>query len=94
VPLRTGGTSGLSSVRHARAATGSIAGGATATVPVSFSGFADTNYTASAEVEDSNGELQVRGITARTASSVTVRVANLNTLTARTGTVHLIAIHD
>jgi hypothetical protein len=93
VPLR-GGTPGLSSVRHARASTGSIAGGATGDVTISFSGFADTNYTALGQVEETNGELQVRGITARTASSMTVRVANRNTLMARTGTVHVLAIHD
>jgi hypothetical protein len=94
VPLRGGAVSGLSSVRHARESTGSIAGGATGTVTISFSGFADTSYTVAAEVEESNGDLQVRGVTARTSSSVTVRVANLNTLTSRTGTVHVLAIHD
>lgn len=56
--------------------------------------FADLNYTAAAVVQEANGELTARAITARTEDSVTVLVANLNTLTARTGTLHVIAIHD
>jgi hypothetical protein len=83
-----------SDVRSARASTGSIAGGAAATVTVSFGEFADLDYTAAVTVEDGNGDLQVRSITARTTSSVSVRVANLNTLIARTGTVHVLATHD
>jgi hypothetical protein len=94
VPLRTGGASGLGGVRHARATTGSVAGGAAVTVTVSFATFADLAYTAAVAVEDGSGDLQVRSITARTASSVSVRVANLNTLSARTGTVHVLATHD
>jgi hypothetical protein len=84
----------LSSSRAGRASTSSIAGGAAVTVTVSFATFADLDYTAAVTVEDGNGDLQVRSITARTASSVSVRVANLNTLIARTGTVHVLATHD
>jgi hypothetical protein len=92
VPLRGAGTSGL--IRHARTATGSIAGGGTGTVTISFSSFADANYTATLVVEEPNGELTARAVTARTSNSVTVLMANLNALTAREGTVHLFAIHD
>jgi hypothetical protein len=83
-----------SAMRHVRITTGSIAGGATASVTVSFGEFPDLDYTVVAVVEESNGDLQVRSITARTASSVTVLIANRNTLTARTGTVHVLATHD
>jgi hypothetical protein len=84
----------LSPRRAARSSTGSIAGGAAATVTVSFGEFADLDYTVAVAVEEGNGDLQVRSVTARTTSSVSARVANLNTLTSRTGTVHVLAIHD
>jgi hypothetical protein len=94
VPRIRGGQSAGRATRSARVSTGSIGGGAAATVTASFGEFADLDYTAVVVVEDSNGDLQVRSITARTASSVSVRVANLNSLSARTGTVHVLVTHD
>ena len=79
----------------ARVTTGSVAASGFAnvvcTLPVAMS---STAYTVTASVEDSNGDLQVRAITARTTTDVTVRVQNTNALNARTGTVHVLAQAD
>lgn len=83
--------------RGARVSTGSVAGGASVNVVVPFAApFADTNYAVSAAVEEGTAgdSLRVRKVLSRAAGSVTVLVANSDTLNARTGTVHVLAIHD
>lgn len=54
----------------------------------------DLNFTASAAVEDSAGDLRVLAVTAKTASSVTVLVSNTDSLNAASGTVHVLAVRD
>lgn len=95
MPLRMGGGA-AAQTRTARVTTGAIAGGGSANVTVNFAAFSDTNFTVSAEVEEltAGDSLRIRKVLSRTASSVTVLVANQDTLNARTGTVHILAIHD
>lgn len=83
-------------IRTARASTGSVAGGGTANVTVNFDAFADTNFTASATVDEGTAgdSLRVLKVLSRMAGSVTVLVVNQDALNARTGTVHVLAIHD
>lgn len=84
-------------IRTKRVTTGSIAANATAMVVVTWgTPFADTAYTAVVVVLEGQlaATLKVEKIVAQTASSVTARVVNSDALTARTGTLHAIAIHD
>lgn len=81
-----------------RVTTGAIAGGATADVTLTWTtAFADANYTVTAEVVEGTAAmntLTVRKIVSVTAAAVVVRVENQDGLNARTGTLHVIAIHD
>lgn len=71
--------------------TGNVAGGATTNIVVPLGRvMPDTSYAVAASVEDANGELRLACIVARAVDSVTVRVQNVNTLTARNGTIHLL----
>lgn len=84
-------------MRGARVSTGSVAGGASVNVTAPFAvPFVDTNYTVTAAVEEGTAgdNLRVRKVLSRATNSVTVLVANSDTLNARTGTVHVLAIHD
>lgn len=79
----------------ARVTTGSIAAGAFANVTVTLpTAQATTSYTATTTVEDSNGDLTIRGIVSRTTTQVVVRVQNTSALNARTGTIHLLTWSD
>lgn len=83
--------------RSARATTGSVAGGGTVDVTVTFAtAFADTAYTVQASVEqaDAGDTLRVMKVVSRAAGSCVVRVVNTNATTAFTGTVHATAFHD
>lgn len=84
-------------LKHARVTTGSVSGGSTALVTITWTtAFADANYTVTADVIDSTTtslSLSVVHIESVTASAVTVRVLN-NAIGSLTGTVHVIAIHD
>jgi hypothetical protein len=86
-----------SGFKHARITTGSVAGGSTVLVTITWStAFADSNYTVTAQVEEattSSLSMSVVHIESKTAAAVTVRVLN-NSVGALTGTVHAIAIHD
>jgi hypothetical protein len=83
-----------------RVGTGSIAGGGTVTVTVTWdTAFADTNYTVALATEstDSNATspaIRPDHIRSKTASAITVACTNADAVTARTGTVHAVAIHD
>ena len=57
--------------------------------------FTDTNYAASASVEDSatsTNALRVHHLESKTATTATFRIAN-DTGSARTGTLHAVAAH-
>lgn len=83
------------SATAARLTTGSITQGTLTNVTVTLpTAHADSNYTAVATVEDSNGDLTVRGIVSRTTTQVVVRVQNTSALSARTGTIHLLTWSD
>lgn len=78
-----------------RQTTGSLAGSAVVNVVVVFpTALASTSYTVVASVEDASSDLRVLGVVSRTTADVTVRVQNVNTLTARTGSLHVIAFAD
>jgi len=83
--------------KHTRVTTGSIAGGSTGLVTVTWTtAFADANYTVTANVVDSTTSslsLSVVHIESISASTVTVRVLN-NAIGALTGTLQCIAVHD
>lgn len=82
--------------KHGRVSTGSIAAASSADVTLTFGGtaFADTNYTATATVDESTGLLQVTAIKTKNAGSIVVTVKNLDTVNALTGTLNVVAIHD
>lgn len=93
-----GGSAGRT-IKHARTSTGSIAGGATVTVTCTWVGgaFANTNYTATAVVEESsisNNTLEVLKILNLAAGSIQAVVRNNDAINAKTGTVHAIGIAD
>lgn len=83
--------------KHGRISTGSIAGGSSALVYVPWTtAFADASYSVSAQVEDSTAtslSLSVVHVEAKTSGSCGVRIIN-NAVTAITGTLNVIAIHD
>ena len=85
------------STQGVRATTGSIpgSGSATVVVPLPFA-MPDLNYTVAATVEEATATdtLRVRKVVVLTTSSVSVLVANQDTLTPRTGTVHLLVLAD
>lgn len=95
--INTGVNNDSSGVKHARVTTGSISGGSTSLVTVTWAtAFADANYTVQAQVQDSTStslSLSVVHIESISASAVTVRVLN-NAVTSLTGTLHVTAIHD
>lgn len=75
--------------------TGSVAGSATAVVTVTWdTPFANTNYVVVAEVLETTAaaSLRVDKIQSLSTSAVTVRVTNADAVTARTGTLHLLAV--
>lgn len=84
--------------RRKRVTTGSIAGNASAAVTVTWdTPFADTNYTVVCAVQEAvagTSTLRVHHIESITAAAIVVRIVNDDTLNAKTGTVHAIAIHD
>lgn len=82
-------------VRRVRVTTGAIAAGATADVVCAFAAFADLSYTAPMPgIEDASGSLRVDAIVARAVGSITARVRNTDGINARTGTLHVLAVHD
>lgn len=84
-------------LKHQRVTTGSVGAASTALVTCTWTtGFADTNYTAQASVEDSTTtslSLSVVHIESKATGSMTVRVLN-NAAGALTGTVDCLGIHD
>lgn len=93
---RIGVTAGSGSrVSHGRATTGSVVGGGSGSITVTFAPvMADTSYTVAVAMENSANDLRVLAVTAKTASSVTVTVSNSDAINAATGTVHVLAVHD
>ncbi len=83
--------------QHERITTGSIGAGSTALVTITWDvAFADTNYTAFADVEDattSSLALSVVHIESKSTTNMTVRVIN-NAAGSLTGTLNAMAIHD
>lgn len=78
-----------------RVTTGAIAGaGSVAVVLTLAAAMPDLNYTVAAAVEDVNFDLSVRSVVSKTTTQVTVEVVNNNAVTARTGILHVIAVHD
>lgn len=84
-------------IKHKRVSTGSVSGGATALVTVTWTTpFADALYTVTASMLDSTSSissLSVIHVESVTAENVTVRVAN-NSGGSLTGTLHVIGMHD
>lgn len=95
--VATGVSNNGSGFKHGRVTTGSISAGSTALVTLTWgTTFADTNYTVSAEVEDSTTSslsLSVVHVESKTAGAVAVRVLN-NSVGSLTGTLDVIAVHD
>lgn len=82
-----------------RVATGAVAAVTAVDVTVTWTlPFADTAYTVTVSIEETAGgvgnSLQVRRIKSKTASAVVVQVFNNEAVTARSGTLHAIAVHD
>lgn len=48
------------------------------------------DYTVNVALEDSTGDMRLIGVSSKTATQVVVRVQNVNAITARTGTLHLL----
>lgn len=90
-------TIGSYNIKHQRVTTGSIAGGSTALVTLTWNvAFADANYTAQASVVDSTTtslSLSVVHIESVSSTAVAVRILN-NAIGALTGTLCVTAIHD
>jgi hypothetical protein len=80
-----------------RVTTGSVAGASQAEVSVTFDkAFSDTNYTLMCQVEESTAAtdtLKVLKIVSKSTTGCVVRVQNVNA-SARTGTLHVLAIGD
>jgi hypothetical protein len=97
VKIGSGVSADAGGFKHSRVTTGSVAGGSTALVTVTWgTAFADANYSVTASVLDATStslSLSVVHVESITASAVTVRVIN-NSVGALTGTVHVIAVHD
>lgn len=82
-------------IKTIRGTTGSIAGSGTVDVQFNFAtAWPDVNYTVSREIEDATGELRVLCLISKLVGSVTLRIQNTNAVTARTGTIHITAVHD
>lgn len=81
-----------------RVTTGSIAGASSASVTITWdTAFADANYTVTVgvlEADATTTTLRVHHIVSQSPTAVVVLVANDNAVTAKTGTLHAIAIHD
>lgn len=81
-------------IESKRVSTGTIAGAGSATVTVTWdTAFPNTNYTVSADVDDTDNNLHARNVRNLLAESVQVRVLNTG-LTPSSGTVHAIGILD
>lgn len=85
------------SIQAARVSTGSVGASSQAEVSVSFpQPFTDTNYTVMAVVEEATAAtdtLKVLKVVSKSTSGCVVRVQNVNA-SARTGTLHVLAIGD
>jgi hypothetical protein len=95
--VSTGVTPDSGGIKHIRTTTGSIAGGASALVTVSWAtAFADANYTVVASVLDSTASassLSIVHIETVAAGSVKIRVQNTSGGNL-TGTLQVMALHD
>ncbi len=95
--VTTGVTPDSGGIKHKRVTTGSVAGGATALVTVTWTTpFGDANYSVVASVVDSTAavaSLSVVHVETVTAAAVQVRVTNA-AVGAITGTIDVIALHD
>lgn len=84
-------------VKHARVATGSVASAAAPLITITWATpFADANYTVAASVLEGSAtslSLRVAHVETITAEAVTVRLKN-DAAGALSGTVHVIAVHD
>lgn len=97
-----GGAAGVGfsgqSTKAQRVTTGSVAGAASVAVTLTWTvPFADANYTVSAslvEATASTSTLRIHHIESQTAAAVVVRVVNDEAVTAKTGTIHAIAVRD
>lgn len=84
-------------IRTKRVSTGSIAASGEVVVTVTWpTAFADTNYTATVSVLETQDFQTVRYLKTQGVglASIDVRVRNDDALNARTGTIHAIAISD
>lgn len=81
-----------------RVTTGSIAGAATAAITITWaSPFADANYSVSAalvEATATTATIRIHHVESISAANVVVRVVNDDAVVAKTGTLHVVAIHD
>ena len=97
VNIKKGITPDGGGMKHARVTTGSVASAAAPLITITWATpFADDQYTVVASVLDSTSSslaLRVAHVETITASAVTVRLKN-DAAVALTGTVHVIAIHD
>src|SRR5215203_4285620 len=84
-------------IEHARVTTGSVGASSQAEVSVTFeAAFSSTNYTVMAVVEEATAAtdtLKVLKVVSKSATGCVVRVQNVNA-SARTGTLHVVAIGD
>ena len=90
-----GVTPAATTIQRKRATTGSVAGGGTALVTVTWDEpFDDATYTAVASIvqADAVANLRVVKIQSQTAAAIVVRVENVAAITAYTGTVHAVAV--
>lgn len=101
--FREGGKSSSSigftgAAKHQRVTTGSIGGGGTAAVTITWATpFSNANYTVSAAVVEATATtltLRVHHVESVTAAAVVVRIINDDAVNAKTGTLHVIATQD
>jgi hypothetical protein len=85
-------------LKHGRITTGSIASSTSSAVALTWAtAFADANYTASCDVVEGDADtatLQIDHIRVVDATALTVIVENEDAVSAKTGTLHCIALHD
>ena len=71
--------------------TGSIAVATTTTVTLTWAtAMPSADYAVNVTLEDSTGDMRLIGVSSHTATQVVVRVQNMNAISARTGTLHLL----
>lgn len=86
-----------SGIRTKRQTTGAVAAATTVDIVVTWpTAFADNAYTATVSLLEGTAgiAMRIRKKVAQTAASITVRVTNDDAVSALTGTIHAIAIHD